>query len=303
MREQRMFVHQKQLAYRVRCDKPNPAFARMLQQAIGGPEGELRVMMQYLFQAWSERGPARYRDMLLATATEEIGHVEMLATAVAMNLEGAKAATVDDVVTNPLVAARMGGIEPRHFLTSALGALPSDANGVPFSAAYVDVGGNLVANMRANVAAEAVGRSLVTRLIELTDDPGMIDMLRFALARDTMHQQQWLAVLEELPPEEAFNAPGDVPNDADHQQYAYAFFNHTDTKLPDDARFVSGPSLDGLGHFSQLFPAPALGQEPRLRPAPSAAHAGSLATATNGGGGMLSQLASGVKDTVQRAVS
>jgi len=297
-----MFVHQKELAYRVRCDKPNPAFARMLQQAIGGPEGELRVMMQYLFQAWSERGPARYRDMLLATATEEIGHVEMLATAVAMNLEGAKAATVDDVVTNPLVAARMGGIEPRHFLTSGLGALPSDANGVPFSAAYVDVGGNLIANMRANVAAEAVGRSLVTRLIELTDDPGMIDMLRFALARDTMHQQQWLAVLEELPPEEALNAPGDVPNDADHEQYAYAFFNHTDTKLPDDARFVSGTSLDGLGRFTQLHPAPALGQEPNLAPAPPSAHAGRLATGDgngDGGGGMWSQL----KDSVKGAVS
>src|SRR3954454_4631682 len=296
MRGALMFVHQKELAYTVRCDKPNPAFARMLQQAIGGPEGELRVMTQYLFQAWSERGPAKYRDMLLATGTEEIGHVEMLATAVAMNLEGAPSAMVDDIVTNPLVAARMGGVEPRHFLSSGLAAMPSDANGVQFSAACIDVGGNLIANMRANVAAEAIGRTLVTRLLELTDDPGMIDMLRFALARDTMHQQQWLAVLEELGPEEIFNAPGDVPNHSDHEQYAYAFFNHSDTALPEDARFVSGPSLDGLGQFSQLFPAPALGQEPRLRPAPPAAHAGSLATAENGnGGGMLSQVASGVK--------
>src|SRR3954451_4132420 len=285
-----MFVHQKELAYTVRCDKPNPAFARMLQQAIGGPEGELRVMTQYLFQAWSERGPAKYRDMLLATGTEEIGHVEMLATAVAMNLEGASAQMVDDVVTNPLVAARMGGIDPRHLLSSALGALPSDANGVPFTAAYVDVGGNLIANMRANVAAEAIGRSLVTRLLEMTDDPGMIDMLRFALARDTMHQQQWLAVLEELPAEESTNAPGDVPNDADHQKYAYAFFNHNDMPLPDDARFLSGPSLDGLGEFSQLFPAPARGKNPSLQPAPPMAHAGSLATGSDGDGGMLSQL-------------
>ena len=39
-------------AYTVRIDKPNPAFARMLKQAIGGPEGEMRVMTQYMFQGF-----------------------------------------------------------------------------------------------------------------------------------------------------------------------------------------------------------------------------------------------------------
>ena len=37
-----MFSHHKELAYTVRVDKPNPVFGRMLQQAIGGPEGEMR---------------------------------------------------------------------------------------------------------------------------------------------------------------------------------------------------------------------------------------------------------------------
>src|SRR3712207_1027647 len=173
-----MFFHHQELAYTVRVDKPNPVFARMLQQAIGGPEGELRVMTQYLFQGFGYRGPAKYRYMLLATGTEEMGHVEVLATAVAMNLEGAKSEMVEEVVTNPAVAARMGALEPRHFLTGGLSALPSDANGVPFNANCVDAGGNLIANMRANVAAEAVGRTLAARLLELTDDPGMKDLLK-----------------------------------------------------------------------------------------------------------------------------
>ncbi len=47
------------------------------------------MCLQYLFQAWGSRGPAKYRDMLLETGTEEVAHIEMLATAVAMNLEGA----------------------------------------------------------------------------------------------------------------------------------------------------------------------------------------------------------------------
>jgi Mn-containing catalase len=68
-----VFRHIKELAYTVRVDKPNPVFARTLQQAIGGPEGEMRVMNQYLFHAWGARGPKKYRDMLLHTGTEEIG--------------------------------------------------------------------------------------------------------------------------------------------------------------------------------------------------------------------------------------
>ena len=294
-----MFFHHRDLAYTVRVDKPNPVFARMLQQAIGGPEGEIRVMMQYMFQGFGYRGPKKYRDMLIATATEEIGHVEVLATAVAMNLEGAKSEQVDEVVTNPAVAARMGALEPRHFLSGGLGAMPSDANGVPFNAGCIDVAGNLIADMRANVAAEAVGRTLATRLLELTDDPGMKDMLNFLIARDTMHQQQWLAVLEEIGPELATNAPGDYENPPSHEQHAYAFLNHLmEDELPAGARWTSGPSLDGKGQFSLVEPAPALGQEPELQPAPPEIHAGADSTAPNGVASVFGRFTRGVVDKV-----
>src|SRR5436189_5015881 len=106
----------------------------------------------------------------------------------------------------------MGGVEPRHYLSGGLSAMPSDANGVPFNATCVDVGGNLLANMRANVAAEAIGRSLAARLREMTDDPGMRDLLSFLIARDTMHQQQWLAVIEELGDAKR-GAPNDAPDE------------------------------------------------------------------------------------------
>jgi len=297
-----VFFHHKELAYTVRVDKPNPVFGRMLQQAIGGPEGEMRVMNQYMFQGFNHRGPAKYRDMLLSTATEEIGHIEVLATAVAMNLEGAKSEVVDDVVTSPAVAARMGALEPRHFLSGGLGALPADANGTPFNANCLDIAGNLVADMRANVAAEAVGRTLATRLHELTDDPGMQDMLRFLIARDTMHQQQWLAVLEELPVEEATNAPGDFENGAEHLDAAYSYFDHLgDRDVDRTAGFASGPSLDGKGQFSARKPPPPSGQEPALQPAPPAVHAGSVATDPSiAGGGMMQGLTGRVRQAVDQ---
>src|SRR4051812_18985850 len=194
-KEPPVFFHVSDLAYNVRVDNPNPMYARMLQQAIGGQEGEMRVMNQYLFQGLNQRGPARYRDMLLSTATEEIGHIEVLATAVCLNLEGAKSEMVDQVATNPVVAARMGGIEPRHFLTTGGGATPADCNGVPFNAAYTDMAGNLRADMHANAAAEAVGRTLATRLYEATDDPGMKEMWRVLLPPGTKHPQQGVAGL------------------------------------------------------------------------------------------------------------
>src|SRR3712207_934164 len=296
-----MFFHHRDLAYTERVDKPNPVFARMLQQAIGGPEGELRVMTQYLFQGFNYRGPGKYRDLLIATVTEEIGHVELLATAVCMNLEGDKSEMVDEVVTNPAVAARMGALEPRHFLPAGLGAMPSDANGVPFNAACVDTGGNLIADMRANVAAEAIGRTLAVRLLELTDDPGMKDMLRFLIARDTMHQQQWLAVLEELGPDEmTMNAPGDFPN-GEYSEHAYTFFNHNmDPPVPNDPRWTAGPSMHGADTFKVHETAPALGGEPQLQPSPPEAHSGVESTGPKGTGivGRFTRMASDVADKV-----
>src|ERR1700710_3195031 len=114
-----MYFFDKRLQYPVRVDSPDPLFARQLQQAIGGVEGEIRVCMQYFFQGWGARGPTtKYRDMLLHTATEEIGHIEMLATAVALNLETAPATLQEAAgATTGLVGAIMGGGErPRHML-------------------------------------------------------------------------------------------------------------------------------------------------------------------------------------------
>ena len=106
-----MYYHDKRLQYPVKVEKPDPLFARQLQQAIGGIEGEIRVCLQYFFQAWGARGPStKYRDVLLNTATEEISHIEMLSTAVALNLEDAPATLQETTAqANPIVGAVMGG--------------------------------------------------------------------------------------------------------------------------------------------------------------------------------------------------
>lgn len=263
-----MFYHDNRLQYPVRVETPNPIFARMLQQAIGGVEGEVRVMLQYLFQAFGARGPSKYRDMILETGTEEIGHVQMLCTAVALNLEGAPTELQDEAAKNPMIAAAMGGMDPRQYLSAGMAALASDANGVPFDGSHVYASGNLAADMYANVTAEATGRVLATRLYHMTDDPGMKDMLSFLIARDTMHQQQWLAVLEELREQGGvLPIPNSFPQNLENQDANYVFLGtNIDPAAPiPEGRWSQGLSLDGRAQYTAQRAVP-MGQEPKLAP-------------------------------------
>lgn len=247
-----MFYHDGgKLQYEVKVTKPNPVFARALQQAIGGVEGEIRVCLQYLFQAWGGRGPTtKYRDMLLNTGTEEMAHIEMLATAVALNLEGAPL-EMEQAAKDPIIAARLGGMNLRHLLSTNLAATPENCNGVPFNASHIYASGNLAADMLANAVAESTGRMLACQLYKMTDDPGMKDMLSFLIARDTMHQNQWLAAWEELGGAKAHPIPNSFPQDKEFQEVSYSFFaTGKDDQVPvPEGRWTDGPSFDGKGKF------------------------------------------------------
>src|SRR5690606_38695122 len=136
------------------------------------------------------------------------------------------AETKSNMAMHPVVGAIMGGMDPRHVLSSGLAAMASDANGVPFNGSWVVATGNLAADMYANVMAEASGRVLATRLYEATDDPGMKDMLAFLIARDTMHQNQWLAVLEDIGGLHGVHPiPNSFPQDAENPDVNYTFIS------------------------------------------------------------------------------
>lgn len=272
-----MYYHDKRLQYPVTVEKPNPAFARMLQQAIGGVEGEIRVCMQYFFQAWGNRAPTtKYRDMLLHTATEEIGHIEMLATAVAMNLETAPASLQEDGAADGIVGAVMGGgsakasiegLIHKNLLSSGLAAMPMDSDGVPFNMSHIYASGNVAADMYCNVAAESTGRVLAVRLFNAAEDEGMKKMLHYMIARDTMHQQQWLAVLEELGgPAGTLPIPNSFPQSEEDQANNYNFYATSADRTYPEGRWTSGPTIDGRGEFT-VFQNEPLGQEPILGPA------------------------------------
>ena len=194
-----MYRHTKELQWSAKPDKPDALYASKLQEVIGGQFGEMTVMMQYMWQGWACRTPGKYKDMILDIGTEEIGHVEMLTTLLARLLEGAPAETQAEAAAgNPALAAVLGGQNPQHAIVSGGFSMPTNSMGVPWSAGYIVASGNLLADFRHNVAAEAQGRLQVSRLIGMTDDPGVKETLSFALARDTFHQQQWLLGIEQL---------------------------------------------------------------------------------------------------------
>jgi Mn-containing catalase len=273
-----MFRHQKELQYRSKPDRPDPLFAMKLQEVIGGQWGEISVMMQYLFQGWNCRGPAKYRDMLLDIATEEIGHVEMLATMVGHLLEGADAATTEAAAKgSSAVNAVLSGssvkdlllataMNPQHLIVSGQGAMPADSLGNRWTANYIIASGNLLADFRMNVTAESQGRLQVARLYNMTEDAGIRDFLSFLLARDTMHQNLWLAAIEELKADglEDTPCPSNFPQAQEAQKFSYQFLNFSEGTESSTGRWAQGPAPDGKGTFQYVANPQPDGQVPML---------------------------------------
>ncbi len=154
-----MFRHTAYLHFDVRPEKPDPVYAHELQELIADAYGELNVTMQYLFQGWNCRISGKYKDLTMDIATAEIGHVKMIATMVARLLAGAPAtATTQAAAADPVVGAVLSGMDPQQAIGASGGALPADSSGYPWNGRFIVASGNLLADFRANVAAEARGR-------------------------------------------------------------------------------------------------------------------------------------------------
>ncbi len=267
-----MFFHVKELQYQAKPDRPDAVYAKKLQEILGGQFGEISVMMQYLFQGWNCRGDQKYRDMLLDIGTEEIAHVEMLATMIAQLLDGAPVKEQEQAAQNPIILAAMGGMNPQHAIVSGLGAKPDDSMGYPWTSRYTIASGNLLADFRANFNAESQGRLQAVRLYEMTDDAGVRDMLSFLIARDAMHQNQWAAAIAELEAMEGLVVPNTFNRSQENQDVSYAFMNFSEGTESSQGRWASGTSMDGQGQFTYIENPEAMGQIPHLQTAPMYIH-------------------------------
>jgi Mn-containing catalase len=261
-----MFFHTGKLQFEAKPERPDPVYARRLQELVGGAAGEITVTMQYLFQGFNCRMPGKYKDMIMDVATEEIGHVEMLATMVARLLEGAPAqVTAEAVGEDPVLAAVIGGMDPQQAIIGGGGALPADSNGVPWNGRYVMASGNLLADFYANVAAEAQSRLQTARLYGMTDDAGVKAMLQFNLARDTAHQNQWLAGIEQLREDGLAGTVEDSLHEVEVSEHAATLWHLSDGAESQNGRWAAGPTPDGRHEFeviAQPQPLGGVGQAP-----------------------------------------
>jgi Mn-containing catalase len=197
-----MFFHVQKLINEIIPDEPDPAAANALQEGLGGQFGEMRTMMQYLFQSFNFRGKAKpYLDLIQGIGVEEISHVELIATTINHLLDGSPRYQGKQMGegqgTTPLkIALDHGNIH--HFLVGAQGAMPIDAVGNPWSGSYVYNSGNLTLDLLYNLMLEATGRLQKCRLYEMTENKTARSTISYLIVRDQAHENAYAKALELL---------------------------------------------------------------------------------------------------------
>ena len=197
-----MFLSIEKLINKIAEDRPNPKAANALQEGLGGQFGEMRTMMQYLFQNFNFRGKAKpYRDLLRSIATEEIAHVELISTTINMLLEGATNTTESVEATDPNKLPLMAALDApniHHFLVAGQSAMPVDAAGNPWSGSYVYNSGNLVLDLLYDLMLESTGRLQKCRLYEMSDNRAFRSTVSYLIVRDLVHEKAFAKALETL---------------------------------------------------------------------------------------------------------
>ncbi|WP_447729152.1 manganese catalase family protein [Pseudoxanthomonas suwonensis] len=205
-----MFIHNKRLMYTVCVARPDPDLATLMLEQFGGPQGELAAAMRYFTQALGDNDPGR-KDMLYDIATEELSHLEIIGSIIAMLNSGPKA-VLSEGMEEAMEMRTLTQNSTSHTQQILYGGGPAlvNSSGVPWTAAYVDTIGEPMADMRSNIAAEARAKIVYERLINVTDDPGIKDALTFLMTREIAHQKSFEKALYSI--QDNFPA-GKLPSD------------------------------------------------------------------------------------------
>lgn len=177
-----MFFHRKETIGPVDVSNPDPRFGQYLLEQFGGATGELTAALTYWVQSFHVTDPA-IRDMLQDIAIEEFGHLEMVGKLIEQHTSKLDQT---DVYAAPLFHIR--GVGP-HLVNSA---------GVAWSAEYINEGGNVVRDLRADIAAEAGARQTYASLIKMSRDEGTTKALTHLLTREITHARMFMEALDQM---------------------------------------------------------------------------------------------------------
>ena len=173
-----MWLYEKKLEYPVNIKKKDLGMAKALLAQYGGPDGEFAAAMRYLNQRYTmpdERGFALLNDI----GTEEMAHVEIIATMVTQLMKGAS--------VEELEKAGLTGQYVQH--DHAI--FPVDANGVPFTSAYIQTTGDWNADLTEDMAAEQKARVTYEHLMTMTNDSDLLGPLSFLRQREVVHFERF----------------------------------------------------------------------------------------------------------------
>jgi len=173
-----MWIYKKSLMYPVKVDSVNPTLAKMLLTAYGGADGELSAALRYMNQRYC-MPIVNIQALLTDIATEELAHLEMIAT---LAYKLSKDATLEQWMDQGLTGT---------FVEHGQMIYYTDSTGVPWNAGYVQVKNDPIADLTDDMAAEQKARASYNHLLDLTDDPGVMDALRFLREREIVHFQRF----------------------------------------------------------------------------------------------------------------
>ena len=152
-----MFKHEKKLMHKVRVEKPNPQYAVLMQEQLGGCNGELKAAMQYLSQSFRAKDPV-FKDLLLDIGTEELSHLEIVAECI--NLLNGGDVDYKKIDSGELETMVTFGLNPALI----------NSSGNPWTADYVTVTGDLAADLLADIASEQRAKVVYEYLYRQIDD-------------------------------------------------------------------------------------------------------------------------------------
>jgi spore coat protein JC len=173
-----MWIYEKKLEYPVRIKNPNPKMAKLIITQYGGPDGELAASLRYLSQRYTMPIPEA-KALLTDIGTEELAHFEIVGTMVYQLMKG----------SSPEEIKAAGAAD--YFVDHGHGVYPQSAAGNPFTAAYIQSKGDPITDLYENLAAEQKARSTYEYLIQVADDPDVIDPLKFLREREVVHFQRF----------------------------------------------------------------------------------------------------------------
>lgn len=183
-----MWIYEKKLQYPVRVGECNPRMAKFLIEQYGGADGELAAALRYLNQRYTI--PDRVKGLLTDIGTEELAHLEMIATMVYK--------LTKDATPEQLKEAGLGA----HYADHDKALFYHNAAGNPWTAEYIQAKGDPIADLYEDIAAEEKARATYQWLIDLSDDPDLNDGLRFLREREVVHSMRFREAVEILKAEQ-----------------------------------------------------------------------------------------------------